>query len=90
MSFRGLGGLIHARPLAGVTSELECRKASTDRWWPEAKIEEAGPETIEVAPGQRQQLEVDGTFAREYQGGQCRLKLRLQNGTLIESDAFVP
>ena len=90
VSFRGLGGLTQARPLAGVTSELECRKASTERWWPEAKIEEAGPETIEVVPGARLQLEVDGTYTREYQGGQCHLRLRLQSGASIESDIFVP
>ena len=90
LSFRGLRGLMRVRPLAGVTSELECRKTSTERWWPEAKIEEAAPEIVQVAPQQRLQLEVDGNYTREYKGGLCHLKMRLQSGASIESSTFAP
>ena len=90
VAFRGVRGLISVRPLAGVTSQLECRKAETDRWWPEATIEEAGPETIKVAPGQDQQLDVDAIYSRQYKDGLCRLKLRLESGASIESNIFIP
>lgn len=89
--FRGRSTpLTGVAPLAGAVSTLQCKPAEAGAWVVEGKIEEGGPETIHVAPGQRQRLSVQAAFAQQYKGGRCRLRLRLEGGTFIESRTFTP
>jgi hypothetical protein len=77
-------------PLAGAASTLECRPVESWAWVAEGKIQEGGPETVRVAPGQRQRLNVEATFVQQHKAGRCRLRLRLEGDTFIESKSFTP
>jgi hypothetical protein len=51
------------------------------------------PKIIEVSSGNRLRLRVEGEnfqFAAKHEGWSCRLRLRLQSGTVIESEQFEP
>jgi hypothetical protein len=51
------------------------------------------PKIVSLPPGNRMQLRVEGddvSFAVGHKGGSCRLRLRLQNGSTIESVQFEP
>jgi hypothetical protein len=82
--------LTGAAPLAGAVSTLECRPVDSWAWITEGKIEEGGPETVQVAPGQRQHLDVQAAFLQQHKDGRCRLRLRLEGDTFIESKSFAP
>jgi hypothetical protein len=50
-------------------------------------------QSIEVSPGERMRLRVDGingAFAAHHRGGLCHLQLRLQTGATIDSKKFEP
>jgi hypothetical protein len=80
----------NAVPLLGI-ARMECRKLGAGTYnWDEYIIGEGGPETVEIAPGKQRLVEVDATFALQHKGGGCRVQLRLEGGTFIQSNFFEP
>jgi hypothetical protein len=79
-----------ASPIGGQTN-LTCRKLRSPAYVDEnGPIGEAVFETVHVPPGATQKVVVNGSFARQYKGGSCRLRLTLQGGTFVESSYFAP
>lgn len=89
ISFRSMNE--SANGFQSADARLECKTADSDQWeeGPRA-MGDGDTRVVEVAPGSPETLIVEWEpgLADYYAGGQCRVDLRLQDGSVIESGEF--
>jgi hypothetical protein len=89
VSFRGVvDKSLGANPWGTL---MECKSPGSDAWQegPYALID-GTPQIVAVRSGEQVDLVIHDNLVEQYKGGRCRLSLRFESGTFIESDEFNP
>lgn len=72
---------------------MQCKADQSDVWieGPYSLVD-GGPQEVSISPGDQVELVVTSQFQREFvernRGGRCRMTLRLQDGSFVESSEF--
>jgi hypothetical protein len=89
ISFRG--SQASAEGVQPVDAHLKCKTAGSDQWDEGPRpMGDSAASTFELAPGDQEVLIVlwEPGLTEHYAGGSCRVDLRLQDGSIIESGEF--
>jgi hypothetical protein len=76
-----------------LDAQLMCKSSGSDQWEEGPRpMGDSGTSNVEVPPGSEETLIVlsEPGLAEAYAGGACRVDLRLQDGSVIESGEFLP